>query len=80
MALYSNLEYVIRHSLSRMFADCVLCTVSAGAETTATVDSTNPPQFYAKANDYFNLEAWEVYCYSGTNIGCLLYTSPSPRD
>jgi len=40
MALFSNLEYVIRHSLSRMFADCVLCTVSDGEETTATIATT----------------------------------------
>jgi len=69
MALYSNYEYVIRQSLSRMFDDCVLCTVSAGAETTAIIATTNPPQFYNKADDEFNEEQFEVYCYSGTNIG-----------
>jgi len=69
MALYGNLEYVLRHSLSRMFADCVLCTVSAGAETTATIATTNPPQFYNLADDTFNEEQWEVYCYFGTNAG-----------
>lgn len=69
MALYSEYEYVIRQSLSRMFDDCVLCTVSAGAASTATIATTNPPQFYGKADDYFNEHAYEVYCYSGTNIG-----------
>lgn len=69
MALYSEYEKTIRHRLSRMFADCVLCTVSAGAASTATVASTNPPQFYAKPDDYYNLLWYESYCYSGTNIG-----------
>lgn len=69
MALYSNYEYVIRQSLSRMVNDCVLATVSAGAASTATIATTNPPQFYGKADDYYNLEKYEVYCYSGTNIG-----------
>lgn len=69
MAIFSNLEYVLRHSLSRMFADCITATVSAGAETTATIATTNPPQFYNLADDTFNEEQWEVYCYSGTNIG-----------
>lgn len=69
MALYSEYEKTIRQSLSRMFDDCVLCTVSAGAASTATIATTNPPQFYGKADDYFNEHQYEVYCYSGTNIG-----------
>ena len=69
MALYSEYYYVIRQSLSRMFDDCVLCTVSAGAASTATIATTNPPQFYGKADDWYNEHAYEVYCYSGTNIG-----------
>ena len=69
MALFSNYEYVIRQSLSRMFDDCVLCTVSDGAASTATIATTNPPQFYGKADDYFNEHQYEVYCYGGTNIG-----------
>lgn len=69
MALYSEDEYVIRQSLSRMFDDCVLCTVSAGDASTATIATTNPPQFYGKADDWYNEHAYEVYCYSGTNIG-----------
>jgi len=69
MALYSEDEYVIRQSLSRMFDDNVTCTVSAGDASTATIATTNPPQFYAKADDYFNENWYEVYCYSGTNIG-----------
>ena len=69
MALFSEYEKTIRQSLSRMFDDCVLCTVSAGAASTATIATTNPPQFYGKADDYFNEHAYEVYCYSGTNIG-----------
>jgi len=69
MALYSEYEKTIRQSLSRMFDDCVLCTVSAGAASTATIATTDPPQFYGKAADYFNEHQYEVYCYSGTNIG-----------
>ena len=69
MALYSNYEYVIRQSLSRMFDDNVTTTVSAGTASTATIATTNPPQFYGKADDYFNEQQYEVYCYSGTNIG-----------
>lgn len=69
MALYSEYEYVIRQRLARMVGDCVLCTVSAGAASTATIATTNPPQFYGKAADYFNKQQYEVYCYSGTNIG-----------
>ena len=69
MALYSEYEKTIRHRLSRMMNDCVLCTVSAGAASTATIATTNPPQFYAKAADYFNELWYESYCYSGTNIG-----------
>ena len=69
MALYSNYEYTIRQRLSRMMGDCVLCTVSAGSTTTATVATTNPPQSYAKADDFFNKLWFEVYCYSGTNNG-----------
>ena len=69
MALYSEYEKTIRQSLSRMFDDCVTCTVSAGATTTATIATTNPPQFYGKADDYFNEHQYEVYTYSGTNIG-----------
>ena len=69
MALFSEYEYKIRQEVSRMMNDCVLCTVSAGSTTTATVATTNPPQFYAKADDWFNKLWFEVYCYSGTNIG-----------
>ena len=69
MALYSEYEYVIRQRLSRMFDDCVTCTVSAGAASTATLATTDPPQFYGVAADYFNEHQYEVYCYSGTNIG-----------
>lgn len=69
MALFSNDEYVIRQSLSRMLNDCVLATVSAGAASTATIATTNPPTFYGVADDYYNLEKHEVYCYGGTNIG-----------
>jgi hypothetical protein len=69
MALYSNYEKTIRQSLSRMMDDCVLCTVSEGSTTTATIATTNPPQFYGKADDYFNKGQYEVYCYEGTNIG-----------
>jgi hypothetical protein len=69
MALYSNYEYVIRQSLSRMMNDCVLCTASAGAKSTYTIATANPPQFYNLADDQFNEEQWEAYCYSGTNIG-----------
>jgi len=52
-----------------MMGDCILCTVSAGSTTTATVATTNPSQFYAKADDWFNKQWFEVYCYSGTNNG-----------
>jgi hypothetical protein len=52
-----------------MLGDCVLCTVSAGSTTTATVATTDPPQFYAKAADYFNKGEYEVYCFAGSNIG-----------
>lgn len=70
MALFSEYEYTLRHRLSRMLNDCILATVSAGAETTATIATTDPVQFYAKADDFFNsTEKYEVYCYSGTNIG-----------
>ncbi len=69
MALYSEYEKTIRQSLSRMFDDCVLCTASAGSASTATIATTNPPQFYGQADDYFNEYQYEVYCYSGTNIG-----------
>ena len=69
MALYSEYEYVIRQRLARMFDDNVTATVSAGAASTATLATTSPPQFYGKADDYFNEHAYEVYCYSGTNIG-----------
>ena len=69
MALYSEYEKTIRQRLSRMMNDCVLCTVSAGAASTATIATSNPPQFYAKPADYFNELWYESYCYSGTNIG-----------
>jgi len=52
-----------------MLNDCVLATVSDGAASTATLATTDPPQFYGKPDDYFNLHHYEVYCYSGTNIG-----------
>jgi hypothetical protein len=68
MALYSNYEYTIRQRLSRMLDDCVLATVSAGDTTTATIATTNPPHFYNKGDDSFN-DKYEVYCYSGTNVG-----------
>lgn len=70
MALYSEDEKTIRQRLSRMLNDCILATLSAGSETTATIATTDPVQFYAKADDFFNsTEKYEVYCYSGTNIG-----------
>lgn len=70
MALFSTTEKVIRQRLSRMMNDCVLATVSAtGSTTTATVGTTDPPQFYSKPDDYYNLQEWEVYAYGGTNIG-----------
>ena len=69
MALYSEYEKTIRHRLSRMMNDCVLLTVSAGAASTATMATSNPPQFYGKAADYFNENWYESYCYEGTNIG-----------
>ena len=69
MALFSNYEKTIRQRLSRMMNDCVLATVSAGAASTATIATTNPPTFYGVAADYYNLLNYEVYCYSGTNIG-----------
>lgn len=69
MALYSNYEYVIRQSLSRMLNDCVTATVSDGAASTATIATTNPPTFYGVATDYYNEHEFEVYCYSGTNKG-----------
>jgi len=69
MALYSEYEKTIRQRLSRMMDDCVLATVSAGTASTATLATTNPPQFYGKADDYFNEHQYEIYCYSGTNIG-----------
>ena len=93
MALYSNDEYVIRQSLSRMLNDCVTATVSAGAVSTATIATTNPPTFYGVAEDYYNEHEFEVYCYGGTNIGtsrlasdyasCVVTVSPnaaSPYD
>ena len=69
MALYSNYEKTIRQRLSRMMDDCVLATCSTGATTTATIATTDPPAFYNKADDWFNKEEREVYCYEGTNIG-----------
>lgn len=66
---YSSTETVIRQTLSRMFGDCILATVSAGAKSTATIASTNPPQFYNMGADFYNLGKYEVYCYGGTNIG-----------
>lgn len=67
--LYSNREYTIRQRLSRMLDDCILATVSAGTAGTATISTTNPPQFYSKGDDYFNKAEYEVYTYSGTNVG-----------
>ena len=70
MALYSEYEKTIRQRLSRMLNDCILATLSAGSETTATIATTDPVQFYAKGDDFFNsTEKYEVYCYEGTNIG-----------
>jgi len=69
MALHSEDEKTIRQLLSRTVNDCVLATVSDGAVSTVTIATTNPPQFYNKADDLFNNEQWEVYCYYGTNIG-----------
>lgn len=70
MALYSNYEKTIRQRLSRMMGDCILATVSATGSTTAFVlATTDPPQFYGKADDYFNKGEYEVYTYAGTNIG-----------
>ena len=69
MALFSNTEKVLRQRLSRMVNDCVLATASAGTTATATLATTNPPQFLVKGDDYFNKGEYEVYAYSGTNIG-----------
>ena len=69
MALYSNSYATIRQTLSRMLDDCILATVSAGNATTATLATTNPPQFYDKPDDYFNKGEYEVYAYAGTNMG-----------
>ena len=66
---YSTTEAVMRQRLSRMFDDCILATASAGTTTTYTVATTDPPQFYAKADDEFNLKWYEVYTYEGINIG-----------
>jgi len=47
-----------------------MCKISASGSTTTAVPSyTDPPQFYSKADDYFNKGEYEVYCYAGTNIG-----------
>ena len=69
MALYSTAEKVIRQRLSRMLNDCILATASAGTTTTATIATTDPPQFYDRGDDFFNLEKYEVYAYFGTYIG-----------
>jgi hypothetical protein len=66
---YSNTEAAIRQRLSRMMGDCILATLSAGSTTTATLASTNPPQFYEKPDDFFNEQWYEFYTYAGTNIG-----------
>ena len=66
---FSNYEYVIRQSLSRIFDDCITATCSAGTTTTATIATMSPPQFRNKADDYFNKAEYEVYCYAGTNVG-----------
>ena len=66
---YSTTEAVIRQRLSRMFGDCVLGVPSAGETTTITFASTDPPQFYNKADDEFNEMEYEVYTYAGINIG-----------
>ena len=66
---FSNTEAVIHQRLSRVMADCILATVSAGTTTTATLASTDPPQFYEKPDDYFNEDWYEFYTYEGTNIG-----------
>jgi len=70
MGVYSTTEKAVRQSLSWMLGDCILCTASAGEKTTYTVATTNPVQFYNKADDFFNsTEQYEAYCYEGTNIG-----------
>ena len=69
MAIFSNNLAVIRQRVSRLVDDLVLVTVSkTGAITSMTFGTTDPPQFYGKADDYFN-DAYEAYCYEGTNIG-----------
>lgn len=69
MALYSNTERVVHQYLSQLVNDCILATASAGTSTTATIATTDPPQFYDKGDDYFNKGEYELYAYSGTNIG-----------
>ena len=52
-----------------MMLDCILCTVSSGTTTTAVIATTDPAEYYDKADDYFNQLKHEAYCYEGTNIG-----------
>ena len=66
---YSTTEAVMHQRLSRMMGDCVLATASSGDKATVTLATTNPPQFYNKAADWFNEQWYEIYTYAGTNIG-----------
>jgi len=66
---WSNTLKAIRQRLSLMMDDCITGTASTGDTTTLTISSTNPPDFYNKADDYFNELHYEVYINAGINIG-----------
>ena len=66
---FSNTLKVIRKSLSMMMDDWIEGTASAGTTTTITLSKTSPPDFYNKADDWFQENHYEMYINAGTNIG-----------
>ena len=68
--------------LTRVFTATDLCGNSTSATQTITVVDTTAPDFGVEALEVsLPCDAYDVITVDATdNCGCLLYTSPSPRD
>ena len=74
-----NEQYGKLDRFERIIKYLPLQSKSISPEEKFLTKSNNPPKMYIEFfNDQKNLDM--ISCYSNEGDGCLLYTSPSPRD